>query len=102
MAQCFQPNMYFKMLSAICFTLDQSKILSSGKVLIEKKPEFPEYNGTTFITSLHWELLCYMGLRQDVVVIKISYFTTFTVQHFSPLTPNKRLLTFNEPLYKRA
>ena len=36
-SQCFLPCMalivYFKMLSAICFNLDQSKILSSGNGL---------------------------------------------------------------------
>ena len=31
---CFSFSMHFKMLSAVCFNLDQFKILSSGKVLI--------------------------------------------------------------------
>ena len=41
-SQCFLPYMaivfHFKMLSAICLNLDQSKILWSGKVLIVSYP----------------------------------------------------------------
>ena len=46
-SQCFLPyfgtyfscEMHFKMLSAICFNLDQSKILLSGNGLREKKKQ---------------------------------------------------------------
>ena len=35
----FSPQMHFKMSSAICFNLDQSKILSSGNGLDEPEKE---------------------------------------------------------------